>query len=167
MGRNLGLCLGGHSQHPSSRLAQGCQSLRFGLFSLHPGPLGMPWALGPPIDPLPPFATSMLRKASLAAEKSNPCHSRRLAMPQCPHSYQRTYPLSFRQPVLSGRLQGSEQDRPWLSSSFRAVFPLESDGVFPESHTWLPYNAHSIHCFDGNITNLFYESQWYLHPRIQ
>ena len=46
------------------------------------------------------------------------------------------------------------------------VFALGSNnGIFHESHTWLPYNAHSIHCFDGNITNPFCEKPMIFAPK--
>lgn len=50
-----------------------------------------------------------------------------------------------------------------LSTSFSA---LESnDGIFHEGHTWLPYDAHSTHCSDGNITNPFCEKPVIFAPK--
>lgn len=125
---------------------------------------GAPWSCAV-LQSCPSSTISTFSKGSLAAEKSNHYDSRRLDTPQC--LQQGCTLLRHCQPILDGRPRCLEQNQTWLlSQAVAAVSTLESnDGIFHGSHTWLPYNAHSIDCFDGNTTNSFCEKPMIFAPR--
>ena len=116
------------------------------------------WSYAMP-QPCPPLSTtSTLCRGSPAAEKSRLCNSR---VPCCPDTNSKVMDLA------KGKTMGlSAGLNLTFSQVSAAVFALgRNNGIFHESHTWLPYNAHSIHCFDGNIINPFCEKPMIFAPK--